>query len=261
MDPALGLYRPGRGPLYGIHPIPKLLLMLWAVVAPFVLPAEALPGLAVLVVGGCVALGLRGSYVRRFIVTTIPALASIILINAFFFPGGQEVVFAVGPLAATREGLAFGLPIAGRVVVAVGATLAFVTATRPDDLMEALVQRGAPASLAFVVLATIQTVPRMQEKARRILDAQQARGLRTRGGVRARARALVPLVGPLVIGSLVDVRDRTLALEARGFGSTSDRTAYRVIEMKRSDRSLMLVCAMARLALPAYVGARLVGLF
>ncbi len=55
-----------------------------------------------------------------------------------------------------------------------------------------------------------------------------------------RIRALVPLIGPVVLGSLVDVRERTFALEARGFGARPSRTAYRVVADPPVDRWLRL---------------------
>jgi energy-coupling factor transport system permease protein len=96
-------------------------------------------------------------------------------------------------------------------------------------------------------------VPRMQAKAGRILDAQRARGLRTRGGPLNRIRSLIPLVAPLVIGSLVDARDRALALEARGFGSSGQRTAYRIVPWQQSDRLLAAGAVAALMALPAFM--------
>ncbi len=253
MNEALGLFVPGRGWLYGIHPLPKLLFTVWGVIAPFLLPVEALPVMAVAAVGGALSAGLGHVYLRRLLLMTAPSLLSIILINGFFFPGARDVIISLGPLDLTREGLAFGLPIAGRILVAVAVTLAFVTTTRPDDLMAGLVRLGAPTAIAFLVLSTIQMVPRMQAKADRILDAQQARGMRTRGGPLNRIRALVPLVGPLVIGSLIDARDRALALEARGFGSPGPHTAYRVVPWRRADRVLAAGAVAALTALPLFL--------
>ncbi len=257
MNEALGLFVPARGWLYRIHPLPKLLFTLWGVIAPFLLPIEALPVMAIGILVGALLAGLGRVYLRRLALMTLPSLASIILINGFFFPGARDIIVSVGPLDLTREGLAFGLPIAGRILVAVAVTLAFVTTTRPDDLMAGLVRLGAPTSIAFLVLSAIQMVPRMQTKARRILDAQQARGLRTRGGPLNRIRSLIPLVAPLVIGSLVDARDRALALEARGFGSLGPRTAYRVVAWRRSDRLLAGGAIAALVALPAYMILRM----
>ena len=105
------------------------------------------------------------TYLRRLVIGTLPVIASIILVNLFFYPGSTDVIFAIGPFEATQEGLDFGLPIAARLVAAVAATLWSLQSTRPDDLMETLIQRGAGPKLAFVVLSTIQTVPRMGAKA------------------------------------------------------------------------------------------------
>jgi energy-coupling factor transport system permease protein len=101
-----------------------------------------------------------------------------------------------------------------------------------------MVDKGVSHRLAFVVLSAIQLVPRMQARAAAILDAQQARGFRVAGSFRTRVRALVPLIGPLLLGSLIDVRERTLALEARGFGAQSERTAYRLVADPPIDRWL-----------------------
>ena len=161
----------------------------------------------------------------------IPAVlvASIIVVNAPLLPGRDGPPRRLGPFAVTREGLTFGLVSAGRLIVAFLVLVEFLFTTLADDLLESLVARGASHRIAFVVLSAVQMVPRMQERAGSILDAQQARGLAVSGSFGHRIRALVPLVGPVLLGSLIDVRERTFALEARGFGARPGRTAYRVV--------------------------------
>ncbi len=260
MTEGAGVYVAGTGWLHRLDPVPKLLWLIWGVVAPFVLPTAFTYALLVVAIALGLSARLGATYLRRVLLSSLLLATSIVVVNAFFLPGARDVVATLGPLRVTREGLEFGLPIAARVVAAIALSLAFVMSTRPDDLMEALVQRGAPPKLAFVVLSTIQTVPRMLAKAGRILDAQQARGLRTRGSVGARIGSVVPLLGPLVIGSLIDVRERSFALEARGFGSGTRRTAYRVVPTTATDRALLLLVALAFLALPIYLAARLMRL-
>ena len=65
-------------------------------------------------------------------------------------------------------------------------------------------------------------------------------------------RALVPLIGPVVLGSLVDVRERTFALEARGFGAGGARTAYRVVADPPVDRWLRLLVLVGIVAVVAW---------
>jgi energy-coupling factor transporter transmembrane protein EcfT len=99
--------------------------------------------------------------------------------------------------------------------------------------MISLVQRGFPANLAYIIVATIQIIPRFQARAASILDAQRARGLETEGSLRTRARAIIPLVAPLILSSLVDVEERALAIEARGFNHPGVKTSFVTIAETR----------------------------
>jgi len=260
MNEAMGFFVPGSGWLHRLHPHPKLLLVLWGVLAPFLLPIWTLPGLVALAILAALSAGLGRRYLRNLAIGTLPICISILLVNGFFFPGATDFLLTAGPFNLTREGLAFGLPIAGRVVAAVAVTVAFVMSTRPDDLMEALIQRGTNPKLAFVVLSAIQTIPRMLDKANRILEAQQARGVRASGSWAARGRAILPLLGPLVIGSLIDVRERSLALEARAFGAEGIRTAYRVVEARPVDNTVSVAAKVLLVGLIVIVPLRVVGL-
>lgn len=233
---ALGFSRPGSGWLHALHPWPKLLLLIWAVLAPFALPALATPILIAGFVGAGVSAGLGSPFLRSVAIGAIWIGLPIVALNGLIFPGATEVITQLGPFAVTREGLTFGLTTAGRVVAAVAAVAAFALSTRPDDLMASLVERGASPRLAFAVLAAVQALPRLRRQASRVVDAARTRGLRTTGSIGARARALGSLAGSLVVGTVLDVRDRTLALESRGFSSGATRTAYRTTGWRPLDR-------------------------
>ncbi|MBV9788406.1 MAG: energy-coupling factor transporter transmembrane protein EcfT, partial [Chloroflexi bacterium] len=97
--------------------------------------------------------------------------------------------------------------------------------THPGILMSGLVQKGMPPTLAYVIVTTLQIVPQMRERANLIVDAQRSRGLETQGSLLRRARALFPLIGPLVLGALLDVEERTLALESRAFSAPTPKTS------------------------------------
>jgi energy-coupling factor transporter transmembrane protein EcfT len=53
------------------------------------------------------------------------------------------------------------------------------------------------------------------------------------------------------LGSLIDVRERTFALEARGFGARPGRSAYRVVPDPPSDRWFRLIILAAILGVIA----------
>jgi len=247
VSPATGYYRPGDSWLHRRDPLTKLLAVGWVLLAAFLLPPLSLAALAALVLVAAATTGLVRPLLRAL---RIPALliASILIVNALFYPGAQDVIARFGPMALSREGLAFGVVSAGRILVAFSASILFLFTTLADDVLESLVARGASHRIAFVILSAIQMVPRLQDRASAILEAQQARGLAVTGSLATRVRALVPLVGPILLGSLIDVRERTFALEARAFGASPRRTAYRVVVDPPIDRWLRLGILVAMVA-------------
>lgn len=203
--------------------------------APFALPVWAIPVLIVVFVMAGVSAGLGRPFLRSLAVGSLVVGLPIVLLNGLVFPGARDVLVPLGPLAITRDGLEFGLPIAGRLVAALAAVTSFVLSTRPDDLMESLVQHGVSPRLAFGLLVAIQAIPRLGRQAGRVVDGGRTRGLRTTGSLRVRAGALRPVIGALAVGALLDVRDRTLALESREFSSGRPRTAYRLLPWRPAD--------------------------
>jgi energy-coupling factor transport system permease protein len=256
MAAASGYYRPGASWLHRRNPVTKLLALLLVIITAFLLPPPVLPVLLALLVVLAALCHVLGAVMRTL---RIPALLllSILLVNAFFFPGATNRIIGIGPFWVTGEGLAFGLNAAGRLIVAFVASVLFLLTTLADDLLEALISRGVSHRMSFVVLTAVQMVPRLQERATSILEAQQARGLAISGSFLVRLRALLPLVGPVLLGSLIDVRERTFALEARGFGALPKRTAYRRVVDPTLDRVLR---PLLLLAIVGVVGLAILGL-
>ena len=247
MTATTGYFVAGSSWLHRRNPLTKLLALGLILLAAFLLPPVVLPVMAVAIVVAAWTAGLLRPMARAM---RIPALLlfSIVVVNALFFPGATDRLVAIGPFAVTREGLTFGLISAGRVLVAFLASVLFLFTTLADDMLESLISRGASHRIAFVVLSAVQLVPRMRTRAGDILEAQQARGLSLEGSFVRRIRSLVPLIAPVLLGSLVDARERTFALEARGFGARPGRTAYRIVADPPADRWLRLLIVAAAVA-------------
>jgi energy-coupling factor transport system permease protein len=154
---------------------------------------------------------------RYMLIFSLPLAISALLVNLFFFPGGQQVLWQFGPITATAEGLAFAIEILARIAAISGAITLFYLTTRPSELVLDMERRGVSPRLAFVTNASVQTVPAMAERATAIVAAQRARGLDTEGGVRNRLRGILPVAAPVVLGSIAEVEERSMALEARAF--------------------------------------------
>jgi len=110
--------------------------------------------------------------------------------------------------------------------------------------------------VAFVANASVLTVAAMVERAGHITAAQRARGLDTEGSAWRRVRGILPIVGPVILGSIAEVEERTMALEARGF----TRPGRRTLLWTPADRPVEGVVRWALvLALVALVVARIAG--
>jgi len=82
----------------------------------------------------------------------------------------------------------------------------------------------------------------------------------TEGSVLRRARGVVPLAGPMVLGALSDVEERTMALEARAFSAPARRTPVRLLPDSVTQRALRWLIGIGSLVLVALVLAGVVQL-
>ncbi|HVI40656.1 MAG TPA: energy-coupling factor transporter transmembrane component T [Anaerovoracaceae bacterium] len=57
-----------------------------------------------------------------------------------------------------------------------------------------------------------------------ITDAQRSRGMETEGNLLIRLEAFIPLIAPVIMSSLINTKERALALEVRGFNSKKKKT-------------------------------------
>jgi energy-coupling factor transport system permease protein len=241
-------------PLHRLNPLTKLTLALGIIFISFFSPWYWLPFFVIpLVIVPLSFIGRVGKeYLSSAFRLILPAGLFIFFMQAFFQPIGQNVIFKIWFLDMTRESILYGLQIAFRISVMVSSFTLFLLTTHPNELMSDLTRRGLPPQFAYVIISTLQIIPQMQAKAQTIIAAQRSRGLDTEGSFVKRTGALVPLVGPLVFGSLVEVEERAIAIEARGFTSTHAKSSLYEIPDTTVDKLIrwgliLLVIASAAL--------------
>lgn len=253
MPDQLSLYVPGDSGLHQLHPLTKLTLAGFALVAALAAPGVWGTYLLLLVYLLPLAIwgGITGRLANSVWRIVLPFAISVFVIQGLFWSGGTPILH-LGPLSVKAEGVRFALTSTGRILSVVTAFLLLTLSTRPDALMIALSERGLPSSITYIVLATIQIVPRFQARAQTIMEAQQSRGLRLQGSLLERGRALVPLVVPLVLGSIVEVEQRAIALEARAFSRQGPKTSY--LALRDTQRQAALRVSLLVLMAGAPIG-------
>lgn len=232
--------------LHRANPLTKLVLVFATILIAFASPWYWTATALVLVNLLIAFLGrVQLEYVKVATRLLLPSVGFLFVMQSLFLPGGGTELFSFGFLSLTVENVQTAYLNASRIFVMVSAFILLILSTHPSELMTDLTRRGMPGQLAYVVVSAIQILPQMQAKAGTILAAQHSRGLDTEGSLRRRIGALLPLVGPLVFGSLVEVEERAIAIEARAFTARTPKTSLQEIPDTRSDRlvrwSLVLI--------------------
>lgn len=218
-----------RSRLARLNPMTQLglagLLMLAALLFPWYV------GVAVTLTCFVLA-GLLGKFGSFFKIwwKTILFLVIIILVLQTFFIGGEAVLYEIGPIKATQEGVDRGISFAGRVLGMGSAILLLTQMLDIHKLVQEMEQRGYHPKFTYVILATVNIIPEMGKRMAVIMDAQRSRGIETDANVWVRAKAFVPTIGPLILTSIVSVEEKALTLESRGFSIEGPRTSLWYVE-------------------------------
>jgi energy-coupling factor transport system permease protein len=238
MHERLSFYIKRDSAIHNLNPLTKVTLTFALILISFTSPWYWMPHLLVLV--AIIPLVSIAKVLPEFFKTAIslilPAAGFLFLMQAFFQPVGEDVIFKFYFLDITRESLMFAFRNAMRIFVMVSAFTFMLLTTHPSELMSDLTRRGLPGQFAYVIISTLQILPQMQAKAQTIISAQRSRGLDTESSFIKRMGSLTPLIGPLVFGSLAEVEERAIAIEARGFTSKKVKTSLHEIPDSKLDQ-------------------------
>ena len=254
MRERLSFYLERESPIHSMNPFTKLVMVFTLIILAFLVPIFWLPTILFLFV--IIPLSFAGKVQREFINAVarllLPVVGFIFVMQSVFYPGGETLIIKVWVLDVTVESVRFAYLTSTRILVMVSSFILLLLSTHPSELMSDLTRRGMPGALSYVITSTLQIIPQMQAKANTIIDAQRSRGLETSGSILKRFSALLPLVGPLVFGSIVDVEERAIAIEARAFTSPLKKTSLREIgdpPIERASRWFMLIVMIAAIGI------------
>ena len=171
--------------------------------------------------------------VKRLSLLALPALILITLIQGLWSPFGVTPVFVVPANVPwlgsahifTVEGLLFGLVVCCRILIPMLAfQLVFMTTT-PNQLVLGLTRLGMPYRVALLFSTTFRFVPLLLEEFAAIRDAQRLRGIDLDSfGMVRKLVAMGRMLVPLITGCMAKGQAMELALQARGFTGSADRT-------------------------------------
>lgn len=227
--------------ILGLNPITQIMICVFLAVLSLMFEYKsALVGLcAMFLVAGMA--GRWKEYSKMWIKTILVLAIVIFIMQALLLPG-ETVLWKFGIFSIKLEGVQKGISLCSRLVAIASAMVLAIKIVDAKKLTIALEQRGVKSSVTYVITSTINIIPQMSKKMHVILDAQRSRGIETESNVWVRAKAFFPIVGPLILNSIMNVEERCITLEARGFSASVKKTRLYFVEDTKKDKAIRKLC-------------------
>ena len=250
-DITIGQYFPGDTIIHKLDPRIKILATVAFITSLFLIN-KFYPYLLVLVV--VFSMVKLSNVPIKFVLKGLKPLLFIILITFFInvFMTKGVVLFQIGPLSVTKEGLFQAIFMALRLIFLIIGTSLLTLTTSPisltdgiEKILSPLKPIGLPAhELAMMMTIALRFIPTLLEETDKIMKAQMARGADFESGnVLRRAKNLVPLLVPLFVNAFRRADELAMAMEARCYRGGDHRTRLNELCMEKKDYVAILVIA------------------
>ena len=246
----IGQFYPVDSPLHALDPRAKILASALLVLGLFFVDSVA----GFLIVTAAVAILVM---VGRIPVVTFLRLlrpvAFIVALTVLFqvlFSRVGATLFEWGILEVHAGGLRLGVLLALRILLLVSVAGLLTATTAPvaladgiEDLLSPLKRLRFPAhEVAMMMTIALRFIPTLGQEASKIRAAQAARGADFgEGGPIRRARALIPVLIPLIVGAFRRADELAEAMESRGYRGGVGRTRYRELRFRVRDAAALAV--------------------
>lgn len=250
-DITLGQYLPGDSVVHRLDPRTKILIVFAYIVLVFTVKNAV--GYTLAALFPFVVCGLAKVPVRMLIKSLKPLVFFVVftaVINLFMTKG--EIIFSLGILKITKEGIILTVKMALRLILLVAGTSLLTYTTSPivltdgiEKLLSPLSKIGVPAhEIAMMMTIALRFIPTIIDETDKIIKAQSARGSDFESGnILRRAKALVPILVPLFISAFRRADDLAVAMECRCYHGGKNRTKLKTIKMTRLDLVAALLFA------------------
>lgn len=242
-DITIGQYIPGDSVIHRLDPRTKILFMVAYIVSIFLVEDF----IVYLPLGLFLLWVIYTSKIPpKYVLKGLRPLLFIILLtmglNIFMTPG--EVIFELGFLTITKEGLSLAAFMSVRLIYLVAGTSLLTLTTSPkaltdglDTLLQPLTKIGFPTEqLTMMMTIALRFIPTLFEETDKIMKAQTARGADFESGnLLERAKNMIPLLVPLFINAFRRADELATAMEARCYRVGAKRTQLKRLEFQSID--------------------------
>jgi energy-coupling factor transport system permease protein len=242
MSMASQLYEPHDSYLYRLDPRTKIIGMLVAFAISIIFSHPLFLGGLFFII---ILVIISGGVPIRRVMILLKGLAALAMISIIMWPMFYKQgtpLFSFWIFRFTREGLAFGFGMAFRILSMVLASITLMMITPQRDLILGLRGLGLPYKASFAVATALRFLPMMVGVGQTIREAQRSRGQDLeKGNIIERMKANSAILAPLIIESIRLSQQLVLAVEARGFGRTNERTSLVALKYSSTDIAVLWV--------------------
>ena len=243
-DITIGQYFPGHSVVHRMDPRMKLILTIFYIVILFVVsnPFGFIPSILFLM-GAYMVSRIPLKMIAKSIKPILPIILFTSILNLFFI-SGESVIFEIGPIHMTWQGVYTAVRMALRLVLLIAGTSLMTYTTSPISLTDAIERLLGPLKvvhfpvheLAMMMSIALRFIPTLIEETEKIIAAQKARGADFESGsLIQRARAMVPILVPLFISAFRRADELAIAMECRLYRGDVGRTRMKQMKFGRVD--------------------------
>ena len=249
-DITLGQYFPGFSILHKLDPRTKIISSIIYIVAIFVI--KNVIGYALLILSALTLVFISKISLKVIIKGIKPVIIVLIftmILNLFWTVGEGEPLVKLWIIKIYIDGIYRAIFMSLRVLVLIVATSLFLTyTTSPRMLTDAIESLLSPLKkihvpihdFAMMMTIALRFIPTLIEETDKIMNAQKSRGADfSTGGLIKRAKALIPVLIPLLVSSFKRADELAIAMECRCYRGGKGRTKFVKLTMKLSDYVFM----------------------
>ena len=245
-DITLGQFFPGRSALHRLDPRTKIILATAFIVAVFLVNNPlSFAFLAFCTLMLVAVSGISFKVIFKGIKPIIYVLIFTALINIFMTGGASEPLVSFWIIKIYKEGIIRAIFMSLRVVfLIIGTSMLLTYTTSPISLTDGIENLLSPLkkikvpvhTFAMIMTIALRFIPTLIEETEKILNAQKSRGADfSSGGLIKRAKALIPLLVPLIMSSFKRAEELATAMECRCYRGDKNRTRLVKLTYKRVD--------------------------
>ena len=252
-DITIGQYYPTESIIHRLDPRTKLAGTAIYIISLFTFKSMVGYLIAGLFLAGVIKLSkVPFSYIVKGLKPIIFLLVFTAGFNLFLTPG-QHILFQVGFLKITMEGLKTAVFMAIRLIFLILGSSLMTFTTTPNRLTDGLEHVMNPLKkfkvpvheISMMMSIALRFIPILLEETDKIMKAQTARGADFEtGGLVKKAKSLIPLLVPLFISAFRRANDLAMAMEARCYRGGEGRTKMMVLKYKDCDKMAYLTLAL-----------------